>query len=91
MGDVGLMGKPASVVGHKDIGAVVSPIPYAEVEASIDNILAHQRVVDASRKVGTSLPVKFGTIFKKEDGVTTPACKVLRRLPEQDREAEGHG
>jgi hypothetical protein len=69
------MGKPVSIVVHKDIGAVVSPIPYAEVDASIDNILAHQRAVDASRKLGTSLPVKFGTIFKKEDGVTTLLAK----------------
>ncbi len=71
LGETGLLGKPAHVVLHKDIGAVVSPVPYAEVEASIDNILAHQRVVDYSRKIGTTLPVKFGTIFKKEDGVTT--------------------
>jgi hypothetical protein len=69
--DVGLLGKPAQVVGHKDIGAVVSLVPYSEVEASIDNILAHQRVVEASRKIGTTLPVKFGTIFRKEDGVVT--------------------
>jgi hypothetical protein len=69
--DVGVLGKPGHIVGHKDIGAVVSIVPYAEVEASIDNILAHQRMVEASRKVGTTLPVKFGTIFRKEDGVTT--------------------
>jgi hypothetical protein len=75
LGDIGLMGKPAFVVVHKDIGAVVSPVPYAELEASIDNILAHQRVVDASRKIGTSLPVKFGTILKKEDGVTSLLAK----------------
>jgi len=69
--DVGLLGKPGLIVGHKDIGAVVSIVPYAEIEANIDNILAHQRMVEASRKIGTTLPVKFGTIFRKEDGVTT--------------------
>src|ERR1700733_4633868 len=73
--DVGLLGKPAHVVGHRDIGAVVSPVPYAEIEASIDNILAHQQVVEASRKIGTTIPVKFGTIFQKEDGVTTLLTK----------------
>jgi hypothetical protein len=73
--DVGLLGKPAHVVGHRDIGAVVSPVPYAEIEASIDNILAHQRIVEASRKIGTTLPVKFGTIFRREDGVTTLLTK----------------
>jgi Gas vesicle synthesis protein GvpL/GvpF len=73
--DVGLLGKPGHIVGHKDIGAVVSIVPYSEVEASIDNILAHQRMVEASRKIGTTLPVKFGTIFRKEDGVTTLLSK----------------
>jgi hypothetical protein len=69
--DVGLFGKVARTVGHKDIGAVVSPVPYTEIEASIDNILVHQRVVEAARKVGTALPVKFGTIFRSEDGVSS--------------------
>ena len=75
LGDIGLLGRPAYVVCHKDIGALVSPIPYAEVQASIDNILAHQRAVESARKVGTTLPVKFGTIFRKEDGVTTLLTK----------------
>ena len=73
--DVGLLGKPARIMGHRDIGAVVSQVPYAEIEASIDNIIAHQRVVEASRKIGTTLPVKFGTIFKREDGVATLLTK----------------
>jgi hypothetical protein len=73
--DAGLLGKPAHVVGYKDIGAVVSLVPYAEIEANIDNIVAHQLVVEASRKIGTTLPVKFGTIFRREDGVVTLLAK----------------
>jgi hypothetical protein len=73
--DVGLFGKPAHIVGYKDVGAVVSVVPYAEIEANIDNIMAHQRMVEASRKIGTTLPVKFGTIFKREDGVVTLLTK----------------
>ena len=73
-------------MGHRDIGAVVSQIPYVETEASIDNIVAHQRVVEASRKIGTTLPVKFGVIFKKEDGVASLLLKSYddyrRRLTE---------
>src|SRR5579863_3093639 len=75
LGDVGLDKSPVYVVNHKEIGAVVSQVTYAETEASIDNILAHQRVVEAARKLGTTLPVKFGTIFRKEDGVRTLLTK----------------
>jgi len=75
LGDIGLLGRPAYVLCHQEIGAVVSPIPYAEVEASIDNILGHQRVVESARKIGTTLPVKFGTIFRKEEGVTSLLTK----------------
>jgi hypothetical protein len=71
LGNIGLLSSPAYVLVHKDLGAVVSPIPYAEPQASIDNILAHQRVIESARKISTTLPVKFGTIFRKEDGVKT--------------------
>lgn len=49
----------------------MSTIPFAEIEPSIDNIVAHQRIVELSRAVGTTLPVKFGVIFKTEEGVKT--------------------
>lgn len=75
LGDIGLDKRPAYVVSHKDIGAVVSQVPYVETEASIDHILAHQRVVEAARKLGTALPVKFGTIFRKEEGVKSLLTK----------------
>jgi len=75
LGDIGLHGNPASLINHKDIGAVVSPIPYAEMQANVDSILSHQRVVESSRKLGTTLPVKFGVIFKTEDGVRSLLVK----------------
>ena len=59
------------MVGGEGIGAVVSTIPYAEIDPSIDNIVAHQRIVELSRDIGTALPVKFGVIFKTEEGVRT--------------------
>ncbi len=71
LGNIGLYGKPASLICHKDIGAVTSPITYVEMKPDIDGIISHQRVVEASRKLGTTLPVKFGVIFRSEDGVRT--------------------
>jgi hypothetical protein len=75
IGESGLLGTSTYLAAYKDIGAVVSKIPYAELEPSLDNITAHQRVVERFRRNGTTLPVKFGVIFKKEEGVKTLLAK----------------
>jgi hypothetical protein len=67
----GIFSRPCRVVTYKDIGAVVSTVPYVEPEPSLDNIVAHEKVVEAARLLGTTLPVKFGVIFRNEEGVRT--------------------
>src|SRR5437660_11345739 len=69
IGNIGLFDGSVYTIGHKDINAIVSTIPFKETQANVDNIIAHQRVVEASRKIGTTLPVKFGVIIKNEEGV----------------------
>ena len=69
IGNVGLFDTSVYSIGHKDLNAIVSVIPFKETQANVDNIVAHQRVVEASRKIGTTLPVRFGVIIKTEDGV----------------------
>jgi len=69
IGNIGLFDTSVYTIGHKDLNAIVSVIPFKETEANVDNIVAHQRVVEASRKIGTTLPVRFGVIIKTEDGV----------------------
>ena len=69
IGNIGLFDSSVYTIGHKDLNAIVSAIPFKETQASVDNITAHQRVVEASRKIGTTLPVRFGVIIKTEDGV----------------------
>jgi hypothetical protein len=69
IGNIGLFDTSVYTIGHKDINAIVSAIPFKETQANVDNIVAHQRVVEASRKIGTTLPVRFGVIIKTEDGV----------------------
>ncbi len=65
----GLSGRAPRVIAHKDIAAVVSDIPYAEPAPSLENIVAHENVVNAVRKESAVLPVKFGVIFRNEEGV----------------------
>jgi hypothetical protein len=69
IGKIGLFDSNVYTVGHKDINAMVSAIPFKETHANVDNMIAHQRVVEASRKIGTTLPVKFGVMIKTEEGV----------------------
>jgi len=67
--DVGLFGKQAYTIVYKDISAVVSNIPFKEMQPDVENLTAHQRVIEESRSLGTTLPVRFGIIFKTDDGV----------------------
>ncbi|HEV2192896.1 MAG TPA: GvpL/GvpF family gas vesicle protein [Nitrosopumilaceae archaeon] len=69
IGNIGLFDTSVYTIGHKDLNAIVSAIPFKEMQANVNNIVAHQRVVEASRKIGTTLPVRFGVIIKTEDGV----------------------
>src|SRR5260370_22057678 len=69
IGNIGLFDTSVYTIGHKELNAIVSAIPFKEMQANVDNIVAHQRVVEASRKIGTTLPVRFGVIIKTEDGV----------------------
>ncbi len=71
LGKVGLLDAEVHGVSYKDITALVSPIQFKEIETNLDNILAHQRVVELSRAIGTTLPVKFGIIFRNEEGVNS--------------------
>ncbi|MGI0059999.1 MAG: GvpL/GvpF family gas vesicle protein [Nitrosotalea sp.] len=67
--DAGLFGKQAYTIAYKDISAVVSNIPFKEMQSDVENLTAHQRVVEESRSLGTTLPVRFGIMFKTDDGV----------------------
>ncbi|SMH71454.1 GvpL/GvpF family gas vesicle protein [Candidatus Nitrosotalea okcheonensis] len=67
--DAGLFGKQAYIITYKDISAVVSNIPFKEMQPDVENLTAHQRVIEESRSLGTTLPVRFGIMFKTDDGV----------------------
>lgn len=69
LGNIGLYEKPAYAIGFKDIGAIVSDAPFKEIQPNVNEINSHQQVVEAAREKWTTLPVRFGTMFKSEDGV----------------------
>lgn len=78
--NTGLFGKQAHVIPYKDISAVVSNIPFKEMQPDADTITSHQKVVDESRAQSTTLPVRFGIIFKSDDGVKQMLVKSYKDL-----------
>jgi hypothetical protein len=66
---LGLFEKPVRFIGYKELGAFVSDVQPGKIRPDLQTITAHQNVVEASRKMGPTMPVKFGVIFNTEDGV----------------------
>ena len=68
-GKIGLTCKEVFGVAYKDIAGIVSTIPFKTIESTLTSILTHQQVVEACTAKATTLPVRFGVIFKNEEGV----------------------
>jgi hypothetical protein len=68
-GNIGIGENAVYTIDYKDIAAVVSTIPFKQMDSNLNDIVAHQRVVEAAREAGTVLPVRFGVILKNEEGI----------------------
>ncbi len=54
---------------YEDIAAVVSDAPIEVLDATRENVLAHERVNEAVMKYQTVIPMSFGTVFKTRDDI----------------------
>jgi hypothetical protein len=61
-------------VNYRALSAAVSEVPFKEIAASMENVVSHNRVVEAAKDFGSVLPVRFGVIFRNKEG----AIKFLR-------------
>lgn len=68
-GNIGIGENAVYTIDYKNIAAVVSTIPFKQMDSNLNDIVAHQRVVEAAREAGTVLPVRFGVILKNEEGI----------------------
>lgn len=68
-GNIGIGENAVFTIGYKNIAAVVSVIPFKKMESNLNDIVAHQRVVEAACETHTVLPVRFGVILKDEEGI----------------------
>ncbi|MEU6811426.1 GvpL/GvpF family gas vesicle protein [Streptomyces sp. NPDC046831] len=79
----GVAGKPAKLLPHHDLVAVVSEVPEADfaeepLRAHLEDLdwlaataRAHQGVIDALTVVTTPLPLRLATVFRDDSGVRT--------------------
>src|SRR4030095_6951806 len=70
-GPLGLGAEPSEVttVHFRDLAAVVSDTPREVIDATRENILAHERVNEAVMRNHTVIPMSFGTIFKTREDI----------------------
>jgi gas vesicle protein GvpL/GvpF len=70
-GPIGFGTPPGEVytVLYEDIAAVVSDAPIEVLDATRDNVLAHERVNEAVMRYQTVIPMSFGTVFKTRDDI----------------------
>ena len=70
-GPVGIGTEPAEVhtINYRDIAAVVSDTPIEVLDATRENVLAHERVNEAVMREHTVIPMSFGTVFKTRDDI----------------------
>jgi hypothetical protein len=70
-GPIGIGANPSEVytVHYKNLGAVVSDAPLEVLDASRENVLAHERVNETVMREHTVIPMSFGTIFKTREDI----------------------
>src|ERR671939_184485 len=82
LGNIGIKNQSVYAIRHDDISAVVSKLPLQENQlgANIDDVITHQKVVETTKqKTGTTiLPVRFGTVVRNQDEVTSLLSKSYR-------------
>jgi hypothetical protein len=70
-GQIGLGTEPGEVhtVHYRDIAAVVSDTPTEQLDATRENVLAHERVNETVMRQFTVIPMSFGTVFRTAEDI----------------------
>ncbi|HEY2207412.1 MAG TPA: GvpL/GvpF family gas vesicle protein [Pseudonocardia sp.] len=62
---IGVDGAPVEVVTCGDLAALVSAAPTERPLGTRDDLLSHERVVDAVARTATVLPMRFGSVIER--------------------------
>jgi hypothetical protein len=69
VGASGFGSAPLLVLPWHALAAVTSTVTPGEFRATRENVLRHEAVVEAIRREGPALPVRFGTVFRDRDSL----------------------
>ncbi|MBU1736125.1 MAG: GvpL/GvpF family gas vesicle protein [Verrucomicrobia bacterium] len=86
---IGGRGDECRTVHHEGLAAVVSVSPAKKFKVSRDNLLAHEKVIEAVMLVHTVLPVRFGTVADNDGKVKLILAREYDRFLELLRNLEG--
>jgi len=86
---IGGRGDECRTVHHEGLAAVVSVSPAKKYKVSRDNLLAHEKVIEAVMLSHTVLPVRFGTVADTEGKVKLILAREYDRFLELLRNLEG--
>jgi hypothetical protein len=70
---VGLADADVTLLPHRDLAAVVSPVPSGGARPEPAALLGHERVVEALMVQRSTLPVRFGTVLDADSLLATLA------------------
>lgn len=62
-GLTGFAGAPLTLLTYRDLTAVTSAIEGGPLRLTAEQVLQHESIVEAIRRAGPSLPVRFGTVL----------------------------
>jgi hypothetical protein len=62
----GIDGRPVRLIAAREVGALTTDVPDAELEAGRDELLAHSRVLERALARGVVLPMRFGVVMPSE-------------------------
>ena len=81
-GPMGIGGEreDVSTVGIDDLAMVVSNHPLGNLVVNADNLLAHERIIEAVMREYTVLPVRFSTIASSTDEIRNLLFKRYRQF-----------
>jgi len=86
---IGERGDDVSTIGYNDLSMVVSSHPVAKCVVNRDNMLSHERVIEAVMKEFDGvLPVRFGTIASNADEIRNLLSKRYREFKSALRDAD---
>jgi hypothetical protein len=81
---IGDLDVPVRTVARDGLAAVISDTPVLRYEATRQNLVAHERVIEAVMRDQTPLPVRFGTIADSADAIADIQKLLATRAAEFD-------